>query len=51
VRIIYYYHDVSTPLYLFDVFGKNEKDNLTKAERNELAAIVASIEYGLRGRS
>jgi hypothetical protein len=25
------------------VFGKNEKDNLSKAERNELAGLVAIL--------
>ena len=40
VRIIYYYHDQRIPLYLLTVFGKNEKSNITKSERNELAKLV-----------
>ena len=40
VRVIYYYHDERIPLYLLTVFGKGEKDNLSKAERNELAELV-----------
>ena len=40
VRVIYYFHDEYIPLYLLTVFGKNEKDNLTKSERNELAKLV-----------
>ncbi|MDP3875781.1 MAG: type II toxin-antitoxin system RelE/ParE family toxin [Methylobacter sp.] len=40
VRIIYYYHDPRIPLYLLTVFGKNEKSNVTKSERNELAKLV-----------
>jgi hypothetical protein len=40
VRIIYYYHDEIMPLYLLTVFRKNEKDNLTKAEQNDLAKLV-----------
>ena len=40
VRIIYYYHDLRIPLYLLTVFGKNEKSNVTKSERNELAKLV-----------
>ncbi|MFI3217502.1 MAG: type II toxin-antitoxin system RelE/ParE family toxin [Methylococcales bacterium] len=39
-RVIYYYHDERIPLYLLTVFGKNEKENLTKAERNDLAKLV-----------
>ena len=40
VRVIYYYHDERVPLYLLTVFGKGEKDNLSKAECNELAKLV-----------
>jgi len=40
VRVVYYYHDERIPLYLLTVFGKNERANLTKAERNELAKLV-----------
>jgi hypothetical protein len=43
VRIIYYYHDQRIPLYLLTVFGKNEKANVTKSERNELAKLVAML--------
>jgi hypothetical protein len=40
VRLIYYYHGETMPLYLLTVFGKNEKANLSKAERNGLAKLV-----------
>lgn len=40
VRVIYYYFNESMPLYLLTVFGKGEKDNLTKTERNELAKLT-----------
>ena len=40
LRIIYYYHDESMPLYLLTLFAKGDKANLTKAERNELADLV-----------
>lgn len=43
VRIIYYYHDQRIPLYLLTVFGKNEKSNITKSERNELAKLVGVL--------
>ena len=35
VRAIHYYHSDEIPLFLLNVFAKNEKANLTKAERNE----------------
>jgi len=40
VRVIFYYHDERMPLYLLTVFGKSERTNLSKAERNELAKLV-----------
>lgn len=39
-RVIYYYHSDAMPLYLLALFAKNEQDNLSKAERNELARMV-----------
>lgn len=43
VRVIYYYHDQRIPLYLLTIFGKNEKSNITKSERNELAKLVTIL--------
>ena len=43
VRVIYYFHSEALPVYLFDVFSKSEKDNLTKAERNALRQVVETI--------
>jgi hypothetical protein len=43
VRIIYYYHNESMPLFLLTVFGKGEKANLSKAERNELAKFTSLL--------
>ena len=43
VRIIYYFHNEGIPLFLLTVFGKNERDNLTKAEGNELSKFVKSL--------
>lgn len=41
VRVIYYYHSESMPLYLLTVFAKNEKADLSPSERAELAKLVA----------
>lgn len=40
VRIIYYFHNETMPLYLLTLFAKNERANLSKAERNMLADLV-----------
>lgn len=42
-RVIYYYHDDLMPLYLLTLFAKNDKANLTKAQRNELAGMVTLL--------
>lgn len=43
VRVIYYYHSDIMPLYLLTIFGKGEKDNLSKAERNLLAKLTNEL--------
>lgn len=39
-RIIFAFGGVGIPVFLLTVFGKGEKDNLTKAERNDLAKLT-----------
>ena len=50
VRVIYYYHNENIPLFLLTVFGKGEKANLTKAERNDLAKLSSLLlkSYGVQ---
>jgi hypothetical protein len=43
VRVIYYFHGEAMPLYLLTVFGKNEKANLSKAERNDPAKLAGIL--------
>jgi hypothetical protein len=40
VRVIYYFHSETFPLMLLTVYAKNQKANLTKAERNDLKKLV-----------
>ena len=47
MRGIYYFHSDVMPLYLLTVFGKSEKADLSKAERNELAALVRMLKAAL----
>jgi hypothetical protein len=42
-RVVYYLHNETFPLFLLTVYSKNQKANLTKAERNELKALVPSL--------
>jgi len=50
VRVIYYFYNAEEPIYLLEVFGKNEKANLAVAERNALAKVVAEIKHQLQRR-
>ena len=42
-RVVYYYHDMNVPVFAMALFAKNEKANLTQAERNELREIMTRI--------
>lgn len=48
-RVIYYFHSDLMPLYLLTIFGKNEKADLSKAERNELAGLVDVLKRNAGG--
>jgi hypothetical protein len=43
VRVIYYHHNDTMPLFLLTVFGKGEKANISKGERNELATFSSLL--------
>jgi hypothetical protein len=43
VRVIYYFHSEAMPLYLLTMFAKNERANLSRAERNALAGLVDAL--------
>lgn len=42
-RVITFYAAEDVPIFLLDLFGKREKANLTKAERNALHAILSTL--------
>lgn len=50
VRVIYYVYDGSMPLYLLTLFAKGDRANLSKAERNELAALVDLLAKAWKGQ-
>lgn len=43
VRVVYYFYNDTMPVFLLTVFAKNEKDNLSKAERNTLAKAARAL--------
>ena len=50
VRVIYYHHNESMPLFLLTLFGKGEKANLTKSESNDLAKFTSLLIKNYGGR-
>ena len=50
VRVITFFSDGGLPVFLITLFGKNEKANLSKAERNEFDALGKLIVSGHRKR-
>jgi hypothetical protein len=48
VRIVYYWFSENAPIFLLDVFKKGERDNLSEAERNELAALAGRLRASYR---
>lgn len=46
-RVITYFAGADVPVFLITVFGKGEKDNLTKAEQNDLAKLAKRLRDSL----
>jgi hypothetical protein len=45
-RVIYYFHSPRLPVFLLAAYAKNEKENLSKAERNSIKRLVPMITAG-----
>jgi len=45
VRIVYYYHDLTVPVFLLTVFAKNERANLSKEELSQLAKAAKTLAH------
>ena len=45
-RVIYYYHNERLPVFLLAAYAKNEKANLTQAERNAMKRLVPILVAG-----
>jgi hypothetical protein len=42
-RVIYFFKSMEVPLFLLNVFAKNEKENISHDERNELKKLTAIL--------
>jgi len=49
-RVITFYTGEDVPVFLLNVFAKNEKTDLSEAERNELKTILAALADAYRRR-
>lgn len=48
-RVIYYFHCEQFPVFLLTAYGKSEKANLSKAERNAMAKLIPRLVEGYSG--
>lgn len=42
-RVIYFFHSMNIPLFVLNVFAKNEKVNISQEERNELKKLTGLL--------
>jgi mRNA-degrading endonuclease RelE of RelBE toxin-antitoxin system len=45
-RVIYFFHNETLPVFLLALYSKNERANLSKAERNAMAKLVPTLIQG-----
>jgi hypothetical protein len=49
-RVITFYSGAELPVFLMAIFGKGERANISKSERNELRQILGGLAAAYRGR-
>ena len=51
-RVIYFYHSIDVPLFALTAFAKNEKTDLSQADRNEFRTLTRLLveTYGRKKR-
>jgi hypothetical protein len=47
-RVAYVDFTIFETIYLVTAYSKNEKDNFTNRERNEIAKLIAKLEQGIK---
>lgn len=50
VRVITFYSGIEIPVFLLNVFAKNEKTDLSGAERNEMRTVLGELVEIYKGR-
>jgi hypothetical protein len=49
-RVIYFWFDEANPIYLLFAYTKNDRDNLSDAQRNAIKKMITAIKTELRER-
>lgn len=47
-RVIYYYYNQLNPVFLFDVFGKNQRANISDADKKAFYQAIQILKKGLK---
>ena len=42
-RVIYFYHDADVPLFALTAYAKNERSDLSQADRNEFKVLTGLL--------
>lgn len=50
-RVIYFHHDVGMPLFVLTAYAKNERADLSQAERNEFKRFTELLVVKHKGKS
>jgi len=52
-RVIYFFYSMDIPLFILNIFAKNEKTNISQAERNELKKLTGLLvkQYHEKGKN
>jgi hypothetical protein len=50
-RVVYFFHDAETPILLVAVYAKNEKSDLSAAEKKEFAGLLKAFVAQWRKRN
>lgn len=51
VRVIYFYYDENHPILLLLLYAKNEKENLTREEKNKISDVVFRLKKSWKNKN
>lgn len=51
VRVIYFYYDENHPILLLLLYAKNEKENLTREEKNKISDVVSRLKKSWKNKN